>query len=43
MIWIDGVSFVGEGTWTGTEIDVWSKLLGEPIRAELSRRLAAVR
>jgi hypothetical protein len=39
-IWLDRVSFVGEGKWTGTEIDLWSKLLAEPVRAELSRRLA---
>ena len=41
-IWIDGVSFVAKGTWNGTEIEVWSKLVSDPIRAALSKRLAAV-
>jgi hypothetical protein len=40
-IWLDRVSFVAEGRWTGTEIEVWSKLLAKPALAELSRRLAA--
>ena len=41
-IWLDRVSFVGQGRWTGSEIDLWSKLLADPVRAELSRWLAMV-
>jgi len=40
LIWLDG-GWVGEGRWTGTEIDIWSQVLAEPVRAELSRPLAA--
>jgi hypothetical protein len=42
-IWVDRFSFVAEGRWTGTEIAVWSPLLAEAVRVELSRRLAAVK
>jgi hypothetical protein len=40
-IWLDRVSFVAEGRWTGSQIELWSKVLAEPVPAELSGRLAA--
>jgi hypothetical protein len=36
-----GNKYIGEGFWTGSEIDSWRRRLPKPVRDELSQRLVA--
>ena len=38
-VWVERVSFVGEGRWVGHEIEIRSRLISDATRARLSRAL----